>query len=143
MVSVVLGTILKVDGVQCTVRDEVSGQDIECQAHAELAFDIQVGDQGVFVGTYAPGAKFIIKRFDLRKFLTPLYEQDVMLAAGQDTFIQLIDDPFFEAFEQRQGQLYVDQAWVATLAEQAKEQAEIAEKEAKKSRSIVSIMEHE
>lgn len=115
MVSVLLGTIVEVNGSSMKIKDLISGDVILAEAAADIAFDVHEGEEGVFSGLYQAGGKFVIKRLNVRKFLKPLYEDDLMEASGRETFIQPVDDPFFEAFEKLKDTLYVDRAWEDAL----------------------------
>lgn len=115
MVSVMMGTVVEVQGSSMKIQDLISGDIIQAEAAPEIAFEVQAGEDGVFLGSYQAGGSFLVKRLNMRKFLRPLYEEDLMEASGQETFVQVVNDPFFKAFRELENTPYMDAAWKHAL----------------------------
>lgn len=97
MIGVVIGKVVNVELGKLIVEDHVSRELIECEADADDVLDIELGQQAIFVGRINHG-KLKVRKLEIRKFLDPLYEEDLFDASGKFTLIPPIANPFTENF---------------------------------------------
>ncbi len=97
MTGVIIGKVLDVSLDGILVEDHITKEQIKAISEMDEDLALQIGDTGVFVGNiYKDTIRF--KRYEIRKFLDPLYEEDLLSASGQFTMIPVIENPFTEAF---------------------------------------------
>ena len=92
MISAFVGSVVEI-GEFVIIQDEQSKLPIKCIIEGE----IKVGDTGVFVGENK-GDYVKVSRTEIRQFLDPLYEDELIKAAGLFTLIEPIDNPFPDVF---------------------------------------------
>jgi hypothetical protein len=78
------------------IVDLSTGEEFKCNLNTET---LSVGQQGAFTGELV-GNKISVKHATIRKFLDPLYEEDLFEASGKFTLIQPVDNPFPELWEE-------------------------------------------
>lgn len=97
MIVCILGAIKEITGKLFVVCDQVTKEEIICEAQGDTLLEAKVGDTGVFVGHYYKGL-IKINKVNVRKFLDPLYEDDLYDASGKFNLVPVINDPFTEAY---------------------------------------------
>jgi len=101
-----IGTVLTINLSDAEVRDDLTKKNLLCKIAPDDLNDIQVGSQAAFVGDLQvissdAGKNLVeitIKRIVLRRFLDPMYEEDVITAYGDFALLVPINDPFHEAY---------------------------------------------
>jgi hypothetical protein len=99
MTSVLVGRIVDIQNGKLMIEDHVTKEVIECESDSDEVLDLQIGEDAIFAGQrYAD--RFRVKRFEIRKFLDPLYEEDLLDASGRFTLVPPINNPFTDTFIQ-------------------------------------------
>ena len=96
-----IGTIVDMNLREVQVRDLETKEVLSCELISEDALidtPIEIGRTAVFTGKYYAG-KITIRRFVYKKFLEPLYEDDLLGLAGEFALLKAIDDPFTELYQ--------------------------------------------
>lgn len=109
MVCATYATVTQVsleEGIK--LRDNLSGTEIPSRVRGEAAFELKVGDEGLFLGMLLPQGLFEVRRLDKRKMLDPMFEKDLFGASGRFTLIEPLDNPFTDAFLRYLDQPYED-----------------------------------
>lgn len=97
MVVCIIGTVVEVDNKALTIEDRLTKQHYKCESEGDDFLNLKINDQGVFIGqSYNNIVK--VRKYEIRKFLDPLYEADLYDASGKFTLIPVIEDPFTEAY---------------------------------------------
>lgn len=99
MFCCVVGKIVGLELKTAVIEDLRTKERFTCKLDGDEAFEVKVGDEGAFVGRVRNG-EFVVRRdIDIiRKFLDPLYEEDMLKTAGLTSLIAPIDDPFPEMY---------------------------------------------
>lgn len=99
MFCCVVGKIVSLELKTAVIEDLRTKERFTCKLDGDEAFEVKVGDEGAFVGRVR-GGEFVVRRDidSIRKFLDPLYEEDMLRTAGLTTLIAPIDDPFPEMY---------------------------------------------
>ncbi len=97
MTIVLLGKVLKTTVDQLEIQDQVTKQTITAYLGGN-SLDVTVGTEGIFVGTYT-GEKFHIKRVSEKKFLSPLYEEELIKIGSIINLYDEMRGPFDEFFK--------------------------------------------
>ena len=97
MIICVIGTITSIEHQKITIEDRITKEEIVCIPSGDSVLDMKVGDQGVFVGESCQGVN-TLKKVEVRKFLDPLYETDLYQASSVYNMVDVIDNPFTEAY---------------------------------------------
>ena len=96
MTIVCLGKVLKKNNDQIQIIDQVSKQPIDAWLTPN-SLETSVGTEGIFVGNFT-GDKFFIKRVNEKKFLAPLYEEELIKIGSILNLHSEITGPFDEWF---------------------------------------------
>lgn len=99
MTVVFLGRVLSTNLDEATFLDLNTKETVTCRVESGDVQHIKTGDEGVFGGDFYQG-RVTVKRIHLRKYLDPMYEEDVITASGEFALLKPIDDPFHKAFAQ-------------------------------------------
>lgn len=99
MTCVIVGKILKKEINKIEILDSNTQELHQCTFPDEEYEHLKEGDSGVFCGQSVNGVTKI-KKIDLRKFLNPLYEEDLFENAGRYDFVDPINDPFPALFKE-------------------------------------------
>jgi len=91
----IVGKVLDLGIDKATILDLKTSEEFECTLNTE---GLEKNQTGLFSGDLIKG-KITVKYIHLKKFLNPLYEQDLFSSAGKYTLIQPIEDPFPEEWE--------------------------------------------
>lgn len=118
-----VGTIVDIDLTTIIVEDLKTKERFTCIFDGDESLEAKIGDEGTFVGKFRNGV-IAVKKVDVRKFLDPLFEEDMLRTAGLTTLIAPIADPFPEMYLRFKA---IDEARIAD--EQAKEEAAKAQLE--------------
>ncbi len=97
MTGVIIGKVLDVNLGAVIIEDHISRERIECDIDNSDMLDLKIGEQAIFVGDIYMN-KMRVKKVEIRKFLDPLYEEDLFDASGRFTLIPLVSNPFTEKF---------------------------------------------
>lgn len=119
MTGVVIGKVLDVNLDGVIIEDHVTKEKITAISESDDVLEMKIGETAIFVGNLY-GNTIRVKRYEIRKFLDPLYEQDLFDASGRYSLIPPVDNPFTDAFvefmEKRKVQeLEAKEAQLATL----------------------------
>lgn len=71
---------------------------IEAFIKGDGIFDLEVGMQGVFVGTLSGGA-FMLEKVEIKKFLDPLYQRNLLTVSSDINLVPVVGDPFPRVFK--------------------------------------------
>lgn len=93
-----IGTVLKFGLQESLVLDLATKEEIVVHFTGDDKFDIVEGKMYAFTGEWRNG-KISLTRFALRRFLDPMYETDLIEAAGKFKLINPINDPFVEYYQ--------------------------------------------
>lgn len=93
----VIGEVVSIGMTDVQVKASDTLETYTLEVDAEQLEQIEVGKEGVFVGTLKGGA-IKIKRVDIRRFLDPLYEEDVFETGSRYVTVPVPEDPFDEMF---------------------------------------------
>lgn len=99
MIGILAGKVKDLTLKGLSVEDIQTGDIHICQCSPELLETLEIGETGVFSILFQAG-NMHIRRLEMRKFLDPLYEEDVITASGKFTFVEIEDDPFPRIFSQ-------------------------------------------
>jgi hypothetical protein len=97
MTIVCLGKVLKCSGAELELIDQISKQKV-IGTLSSSSLDIKVGTEGIFVGEFTEG-KFTFKRVNEKKFLSPLYEEELIKISSIINLYDEIQGPFDEWFK--------------------------------------------
>ena len=92
MTCVIVGTLKDQKGRNLFILDKLNNQTYTVEAANDDTFELEIGSEGIFVGNETNGV-ITVTRHEIRKFLNPMYEEDLIGVAGR-IIIDLIDDPF-------------------------------------------------
>lgn len=96
MTCVVVGTVVDMQKGALHVRDAFTGEVHVLAPGNDETLELAIGTDGVFIGQMRNG-KVTVVRHEIRRLLDPLYEEDLIGAAGQ-MVLELAGDPFPEIF---------------------------------------------
>jgi hypothetical protein len=99
MTCVFFGRILKIHLDKIEVLDFVSKEihkNIYPKGNSLL--DLKEGSTYIFQGDYRKD-KISVNCINPKKFLNPLYEEDLFAKSGAYTLVEVVDDPFPEAYK--------------------------------------------
>lgn len=108
MIIATFGTVLKITPDGAVIKDRTSGEEITGILHGDLSFILKEGDEGLFLGARQPNKQLEIRRFDPRKLLNPLHEEDMFGESGKYTMVETIECPFLTAFLAQENKPYYD-----------------------------------
>lgn len=91
------GRVVDLQLKTAVVEDLRTKERFTCKLDGDEAFEVKVGDEGTFAGRVRNG-EYVVRRVDVRKFLDPLYEEDMLKTAGLTSLVAPIDDPFPEMY---------------------------------------------
>lgn len=98
MTAAVVGTVLSLGtGTVFTIQDNSNRETIECTAQTDDILDLKVGMTAIFVGQYSP-TEFKVRKIEIRKFLDPLYEEDLLSVSNSFALVPVMNNPFTEAY---------------------------------------------
>jgi len=117
MVCATYAVVVDRDMGSAHIRDLQSGTVFSARMKGDSAFDMQAGDEGLFLGFLLPTGVFEIKRVDKRKMLNPMFEVDLFNASGRFTLIETVDNPFTDAFIKYLDEIYKDSNAQRLIAE--------------------------
>lgn len=100
MTVLVLGEITSLTGTNGVVKDLETEEEYQLSLNNQFASELTQGSIGLFIGNYS-GNILWLKKYALRKFLDPLYEEDLLTASGTFALIKPLDDPFYAEFEKK------------------------------------------
>lgn len=94
MTIICLGRVIKQNNEHIQLQDYTTKQLVEGWL-VEGSLPVSVGTEGIFVGKYA-GDKFLIKKVHEKKFLAPLYEEELIKIGSILNLQNEIKGPFDE-----------------------------------------------
>ena len=97
MTGVVIGKVLDISLDGLTIEDHITKEKIKAFSESDDVLELTIGDTGIFVGNLYNNS-IRIKRYEIRKFLDPLYEEDLFDASGKFTLIPVVDNPFTDTY---------------------------------------------
>jgi hypothetical protein len=100
------------------LEDVQSGTIIRARMKGGDAFEVKTGDEGLFLGHMLRDGSFEVHRVERRKMINPMDEKDLFGASGRFTLVDVVDDPFTEAYKR-----YLDTEYKDTYAEELVRQA--------------------
>lgn len=98
MTCIIVGTVQDVSLKELKIEDSNTGEVHNCILNDDALLGVKAGQTGIFCGTYYNG-KIRLRKVDVRRFLDPLYEEDLLEKSGEFTLLTVIDDPFPDIFE--------------------------------------------
>jgi hypothetical protein len=98
MVVAFIGNILDISIDGTKIEDKISKEVHLVKLTGDQSLELKIGDTGIFVGELY-NSKFRVTRYEIRKFLDPMYEEDLFSVAGKYSLIPPINDPFTEVYE--------------------------------------------
>ena len=111
MTVVIVGELTKSEGGYLYIKDATNQEIIQTRALDDETLELDPGTTGVFMGEFQNGMP-VISRYEIRKLIHPLYEEDLLGEAGK-IVVSLIDDPFPELFEAKLKELEELEAYKA------------------------------
>lgn len=93
MIVCIVGTVTDVTGQGFSVEDKLTKEVFECTSNNSDFLDMDIGTEAIFVGRWYKGTLKVDRR-EIRKFLDPLYEQELLETAAFYTLVPIINDPF-------------------------------------------------
>lgn len=97
MIACLLGTIKSIQNKNLIIEDILTEKEYNCEYVDDQILNLEVGVEGVFVGQFIDST-FRIRKVDLRKFLEPLYEKEIIEASGKYNLVPVLKDPFTETY---------------------------------------------
>lgn len=97
MTVCLIGKILRINTRSLDISEMSTKEEYTCDYENDDLFDLKVDQQGVFVGELISG-RLRLKKVEIRKFLDPLYEDDLYDASGSLTLVPIINDPFTQTY---------------------------------------------
>jgi hypothetical protein len=99
MVVCIVGEVVSISGRTFDIKDRITSEVFSCKVEGEDSLDLKVGDTGCFVGTsYNNSIK--VHKIEIRKFLDPLYEDDLLDLSSKHTLLPIIDEPFTQIYKE-------------------------------------------
>lgn len=102
MTCVIIGEILDFKGNTILIKDSITGEIHDTTSHDDETFELKKGDSGIFIGNFEKGIP-VINRYELKKFLDPMYEEDIIEMSGK-IIVELINDPFPKIYAEKEAQ---------------------------------------
>ena len=100
MTICMLGKITEIGATNIKVEDLQTGSSIILHLEIGDVFEAKIGDTGIFQGEYINN-KIKAKRIDVRKFLNPIFESELISQSGFFNLITPIEDVFTQAFKEK------------------------------------------
>ncbi len=97
MTCVIAGEVLDVGPNSVQVRDVLTEDVYEILLQREEILKLDKGTHGFFVGELRYG-KITARKVDIRKFLQPLHERDIMELSAKYIQVEIVDNPFDELY---------------------------------------------
>jgi hypothetical protein len=119
MVCSFVGIIQSRDNLDIYIKDLSDGNIVQTRALNDETFDLDIGTSGVFIGELKDNV-FYVKRYEVKKFLDPLHEDDLMNVTGK-IVLTLIDDPFPEIYKSKEELNIKIEEYNKSLEQQAQE----------------------
>ena len=102
MTIVVLGKVLSRDLKNIVVEDFDTKEKLSLKLDQEGLDELKLGETAIFVGKKNISGIIEVSRIEPRKFLDPLYEDEV-IENSSFSLVELIDNPFEKEFQERAG----------------------------------------
>jgi len=102
MTCVIIGEVISFKGNTILIKDSITGEIHDTTSHDDETFELEEGATGIFIGTFEKGIP-VINKYELKKFLDPMYEDDLMEISGK-IIVELVNDPFPKIFADKEVQ---------------------------------------
>lgn len=91
------GEVLNVGYDKVKIKTFPDNEEIEVFISGDGILELKEGMQGIFVGKLS-GQQFILENVELKKFLDPLYQRNLLNIASNMNLVEVVNDPFPAVF---------------------------------------------